>query len=158
MELWRFLAADYDRVLAIANVVIALGTIVLAFGIPYTIREASRQERDTFYATLDRTYFDIQKLQIDYPHLGLSDRDTKTPEQITQYNAFAFIVWNFIETIYDYSKEEKPLATTWKCILQYEAQKHAAWFLNPENHPKFKPEFIDYVQKSGLVRKPAAKG
>src|SRR5215472_8806493 len=110
MEAWRFLPPSPDTVVAIANTIIALGTIVLAWGILIPIRAAAGQQRDSFYATLDRTYFDIQKLLIDYPHLAQTDCSQKTAEQVTQYNAYALMVWNFIETVHDYSEKDKTLA------------------------------------------------
>ena len=64
-------------------------------------------------------------------------------------------MWNFIEAIYDYSKQEKPLAVTWGCVLQYEAGAHSAWFGNAENRKKFKPEFIRHIDQSGFLLKAA---
>jgi hypothetical protein len=159
MGVWGFLTTSHDEILAIANVFIALGTIVLALGIPYAIKDAGREQRDTFYATLDRTYFEIQKLIIDHPHLAEPDLADKTPAQIVQYDAFAFIVWNFVESIYDYSKQEKELAVTWECILKYESAKHAEWFRKPENHPKFKNAFVEYIEGTGVLdlKSPSAR-
>ncbi|MDE3147884.1 MAG: hypothetical protein KGL37_00310 [Acidobacteriota bacterium] len=149
-----FVADLNANIVALANVMIAIGTVVLALGIPYAIKSASREERDTFYATLDLTYFEIQKLIIEHPHLSEPDPARKTPEQLIQYDAFAFIVWNFIEAIYDYSKQEKLLAVTWECILRYEAGVHGAWFRKAENRKKFKPEFIEHIEHGCLL--PAA--
>jgi len=154
MEFWGFLTKSPEQTIAVANFFIALGTVLLAIGIPLSIHMATRQERETFYATLDRTYFEIQKLLIDYPHLAQTDLSAKTADQVTQYNAFAYMVWNFLETIYDYSKEGKreAVTVTWECVLQYEARLHAAWFLHPANRPKFKSRFIEYVEKKNLLK------
>jgi hypothetical protein len=152
VDVWHFFTTSHEEVLAIANIFIALGTMVLAIGIPIAIKEAGREQRDTFYATLDQTYFEIQKLVIKNPHLSETDCTAKTPDQIIQYDAFAFIVWNFIESIHDYSKEEKALAETWGCILEYEARRHCAWFNRPENRPKFKKSFIDYIERNDLCK------
>jgi hypothetical protein len=154
MGIIAFVSQWHDTILAIANIFIAIGTLVLAIGIPYAIKGAGRQERDTFYATLDRTYFEIQKLVIERPHLSKPDPAGKTPEQLIQYDAFAFIVWNFIEAIYDYSKEEELLAVTWGCILRYEAAIHGAWFRKPENHPKFKEAFRRHIEEGGFLPTP----
>jgi hypothetical protein len=155
MELINSVADWTANTVAIANIVIAIGTIVLAVGIPLAIISAGREERDTFYATLDRTYFEIQKLIVEHPHLSQPNPAGKTPEQIIQYDAFAFILWNFIEAIYDYSKQEKLLAVTWGCVLRYEAGAHSAWFRNAENRKKFKPEFIRCIDHSGSLLKAA---
>ena len=158
MEAWRFLAAWNETVTTIANVVIALGTIMLAVGIPYSIRTATRNERETLYATLDRTYFDIQKLIIDHPHLAQTDCRQKTADQVTQYKAFAYTVWNFLETVRDFSKDDKSLAATWDCVVRYEARAHAAWFQDPENRLKFKHSFIEYVEAHHLLKRTDAGG
>ena len=147
MGFFNFVFQWHDTIIAIANVFIAVGTLVLAVGIPYAIKDASREERDNFYATLDRTYFDIQKLIIEHPHLSQPDPAGKTPDQVIQYDAFAFAVWNFIETIYDYSREEKRLIETWGCVIGFEARTHAAWFMKPESRGKFKPSFIEHIEK-----------
>ena len=152
MRLVDFVTNWSANILAIANVVIALGTVVLAIGIPYAIRTAARDERDTFYATLDRTYFEIKKLIIEHPHLAQPNPAGKTREQLIQYDAFAFIVWNFVEAIYDYSKQEKVLQVTWGCILRYEAGVHSAWFRRPENNKKFKPAFIHHIEDGDFLR------
>jgi hypothetical protein len=144
-----FVAQWHDTILAIANIFIAIGTLVLAIGIPYAIKGAGREERDTFYATLDRTYFDIQKLVIEYPHLSQPNPTNKTPEEVIQYDAFAYAIWNFIEAIYDYSKEEKYLAETWGCVLQHEAAVHGLWFMRPENRKKFKAAFVEHIERGG---------
>jgi hypothetical protein len=142
---------DMEHWYWVANYVIALGTIVLAIGLPLTLKHSGREERDTFYATLDRTYFEIQKLVIDHPHLSQPDPVGKTREQLIQYDAFAFIVWNFVEAIYDYSRDEKLLAETWECILRYEASVHGAWFKKPENQLKFKERFRRHIKESGCL-------
>ena len=157
MEHWRFLAS-YDAILAYANIFIALGTIILAIGIPLSIMVATREERVTSYTVLDQTYFEIQKLLIEHPHLGQPDRGVKSRDQAAQYDAFAFLVWNFLETIFDYGNEQNQLFVTWGCILRYEARKHAAWFLDPENRPKFKGKFIEFVESNHLLTGAPAEG
>ena len=60
MELINSVTDWTTNAVAITNIAIAIGTIVLAVGIPLAIKSAGREERDTFYATLDRTYLEIQ--------------------------------------------------------------------------------------------------
>lgn len=130
-----------------SQTLIAIGTMLLAVGVPWTIMSAGREERFSFYATLDRTYFEIQKLIVEYPHLAQTDPAGKSPEQIVQYNAFAFNVWNFLEAIEDYSGRSRFLSETWECITAYEANLHVEWFRNPENSRKFKPAFRKYIER-----------
>ncbi|MGA3159978.1 MAG: hypothetical protein ABSC77_02090 [Terracidiphilus sp.] len=135
----------------VANFVIAIGTVLLAIGVPLSLWLAGNEERFTFYATLDKTYSEIQKLIIEKPHLAQPHPKGKTSDQLVQYDAFAFDVWNFIEAIYDYSKDKPELLKTWKCVIFYEANLHGVWFNKPENHKKFKKAFFDFVKKNDLV-------
>jgi hypothetical protein len=130
-------------ILAISNVIIAIGTIILACGIPWSLWKNRREERHKFYATLDSTYFEIQKLIVENPHLSRPDPVGKTNEERIQYDAFAFLTWNFIEAISDYSKNDKFIYDTWYCILKYEAHLHDDWFKREEHQKKFKKCFID---------------
>lgn len=147
----HFLHIWNQETLAVANVLLALFTLILAVGVPLSIAYSARQERDTFYATLDRAYFDIQKTIVEYPHLANPDPTSKTPDQITQYDAFAFLTWNFVESIFDYAEDNAVLRETWDCILRYEAALHGAWFLEPRNRPKFKKKFKDFIEEKDCI-------
>lgn len=151
MDILDFITKWNADILAISNIAVGLGTLILAVGIPYAIRSAGREERDTFYATLDRTYFEIQKLVIEHPHLSQPDPAGKTTEQLIQYDAFALIVWNFLESVFDYSKERKNLAETWGCILRHEARVHGAWFRKSDNQLKFKSPFVRHIEQGGYL-------
>lgn len=110
------------------------------------MEQFKREERDKFYAQLDQTYLNILKMLIDKPHLGAGERE-RTSDQIIEYDAFAFIMWNFIESIYDYCLDDPALAETWHCILQAEAAAHGAWFNRQENRRKFKQRFCAYIDE-----------
>ncbi len=153
-----FLSRWNDEIVAGANLIIAFGTVVLAFGIPWSIALSRRDQRDTFYATLDRTYFEIQKTMIEHPHLIVPNPVGKTAEQIVQYDAFAFMTWNFVESIYDYAiaGEDEELRQTWECVLLHEARLHGAWFNEPRNRSKFKVKFRQWVERMGCCHEEGA--
>ncbi|MDZ4081712.1 MAG: hypothetical protein U1E10_02155, partial [Bdellovibrionales bacterium] len=69
---------------------------------------------------------------------------------------YAFMVWNFIETIVDRCQNNKALSETWSPIILVEAKKHYAWFVKPENKDKFKESFRNYV--SELMKNHVAHG
>jgi hypothetical protein len=112
------------------------------------LEQFHQQERDKFYAQLDRTYLDVLKMVIDKPHLAHGERQRTENEKI-EYNAFAFIMWNFIESIYDFCDKDPALAETWHCILETEAETHADWFNRSPNRRKFKDRFCNYIDDKG---------
>ncbi|HEX4738715.1 MAG TPA: hypothetical protein VH331_14250 [Allosphingosinicella sp.] len=103
-----------------------------------------REERDKFYAQLDATYLKILNMIVANPKLADADLARSREEEI-QYDAFAFIMWNFIESIYDFCLDDSTLKETWHCILECESAAHSAWFAREENRRKFKKKFCDYV-------------
>ncbi len=139
---------------AYATWALALFTLILAIGVPLTIwdsgKKAREQEDDQFYAQLDGMYLEIQKLVIQYPHLGEPAALLKhaKPDQVAQYNAFAFVVWNFIESIDDFTRNDanSRLAATWRCIIDYEGERHARWFADTKNKLKFKDAFRENMK------------
>jgi hypothetical protein len=135
----------WDAVIAISNLFIAIGTIILALGIRWSLRSAKETERDNFYACLDNTYFELKKLILDHPHLSNPDPTGKSADELIQYDIFAFMTWNFLESIVDYSKDDEHLCQTWNVILSYEASVHAAWFQNSDNRKRFKQKFLDHI-------------
>jgi hypothetical protein len=79
-----------------------------------------------------------------------------TADQRARYDAFAFIVWNFIESIYDFTRNDDAdadktgdrLASTWECIINYEGARHFEWFLREENLHKFKRGFREHIGRA----------
>ena len=142
---------DWEAVTALGTVVLALATILLAGGVILEFgryrgekRTAETNQRHQFYTQLDSVYYDIQRQIIVRPHLA-SPAGEKTADEAVQYDAFAFMVWNFIEAIYDYGESDPVLRETWGVILAYEARLHRAWFEEPRNHPKFKDRFRQHI-------------
>jgi hypothetical protein len=138
-----------------ATWVLASLTFVLAVGVPLTIWDSSKkalaQEQDQFYAQLDDMYLQIQKLIIQHPHLGEPKKllQEAHPPHLIQYDAFAFAVWNFIESIDDFIRDdrESSLATTWQCVIDHEGKNHTPWLERPQNQIKFKPEFVEKMAR-----------
>ena len=149
-EWWNYsFVVPSDVVIALGTSVIVILTIV--FAKRFNVRSIDVQEKQ-LYSTLDSTYFEIQKLVIENPHLAQPHSTGKTRDQIVQYEAFAFNVWNFIEAIHDYGQDSPELLKTWECIIWCEAKLHSEWFRNPENHNrKFKRAFYEFVKTNELV-------
>lgn len=116
---------------------------------------AKKIQASSFYTELDRCYADILRLAIEHPHLrqpreiGLdqdalqavydpypelpvstSAQRVEKDDKCAQYDAYAFMVWNFLETIHDRCAEyEGELLDTWATIVAAENRIHRGWFL-----------------------------
>ena len=129
-----------DEVIQYASLGASIATILTLI---WAVLSFQRSARLRHYTELDRLYFDIVALRIAHIHLScpprvdLPDRAKMTREQL-QFDAYALLIWNFIETIYDRCKEAD-LLETWKPILDAEGDLHAKWF--SLNLKKFKPKF-----------------
>jgi hypothetical protein len=119
-----------------------LWAAVGAIGVPLSILLYRRGERQEFYTQIDDMYRDILEMVVENPDLR---KPLLTGEKREKYDAFAFIVWNFLETIYDRCSGNEKLMRTWRPIFRTESELHTKWFEAPENHGKFKDEFRDYV-------------
>jgi hypothetical protein len=63
-----------------------------------------------------------------------------------KYEIFAFISWNFCETIFD--KGDKELMKTWSVVIDAENELHRKWFDNPENSKKYKESFRNFISEN----------
>ena len=112
--------------------------------------------RNQFYAQLDNVYYDIQRQIIAHPHLG-DPHCARTPAQMRQYSAFAYMSFNFVEAICDYSEDDPSLAETWGVVISYEANLHRDWISDDQNRNKFKPKFWNYIAEKVLMPPEAPK-
>lgn len=151
---------------------------LIAFAVPLwhaTVRFI-RQIRSSHYSELDRIYMDILKMSIDRQYLRnekqieLFVAYLKAPEQkppfrdkefikkAKEYDVYAFIVFNFLETIHDrcdenrylYRFPDKRLLNTWRGIIGEEYRLHHKWFFmeatrNHGERMKFCLGFIQFM-------------
>ena len=117
----------------------ALGSIGIMFTLFYSVWSFTRTLRDAYYAELDRVYFELLKIGLERPEL-LAYPASPDPAKADQYGAYAFMVWNFLETIFDRCQgwSKRRLRETWFPIIAAENDLHRAWFELPENRRRFK--------------------
>jgi hypothetical protein len=96
------------------------------------------------YGELDRMYFDLLNIAMANPEF--TDPESLKPGKEAAYESYAFMVWNFIETIYDRCGANQHLRLTWCPIIEYEASLHKDWFAHPDNQKKFKEKFRQFVE------------
>ena len=125
----------------------AMGSIGIMFTLFYSVWSFTRTLRDAYYAELDRVYFELLKIGLERPEL-LTFPASTDPVKATEYGAYAFMVWNFIETIFDRCQgwSKRRLRETWYPIIDAESALHRLWFDLPENRRRFKPRFVRFIE------------
>jgi hypothetical protein len=134
----------------------ALGSIGIVFTLLYSVWSFTRTLRDAYYAELDRVYFELLKIGLERPELLTYPNSPAAPNsaKADQYGAYAFMVWNFLETIYDRCQgwSKRRLRETWFPIIAAENDLHRAWFELPENRRRFKQRFVQFIETKYPVR------
>jgi hypothetical protein len=124
----------------------ALGSLGIVLTLFYSVWSFTTTLRDAYYAELDRVYFDLLKIGLERPHL-LSFPTAPDPAKAREYDVYAFMVWNFVETVFDRSQgtSRRHLRETWFPIIAAENALHRGWFDQPENRCKFKERFGRFI-------------
>ena len=141
----------------------ALGSIGIVFTLFYSVWSFKTTLRDAYYAEIDRVYFELLKIGLERPEL-LTYPTSPDPAKASQYGAYAFMVWNFVETIFDRCQgwSKRRLRETWYPIIAAENALHRAWFELPDNRRRFKQRFVRFIEKqypvAGAARAAAVDG
>ena len=137
----------------------ALGSIGIVFTLLYSVWSFKTTLRDAYYAEIDRVYFELLKIGRERPELltyptSPTSPASPDPAKASQYGAYAFMVWNFLETIYDRCQgwSKRRLRETWFPIIAAENDLHRAWFELPENRRRFKQRFVRFIETRYPVR------
>jgi hypothetical protein len=125
----------------------ALGSIGIILTLCYSAWTFATTLRESSYAELDRVYFDLLKTGLERPYL-LTSPPPADPVKAREYDAYAFMVWNFLETIVDRCEgaSNRHLRETWYPVIATENAMHRAWFDLPENRRKFKERFCRFIE------------
>ena len=109
-----------------------------------TLKESNKAIGSADYSELDQFYAEILKMAIERPYLRApapirDDADALeadyraypqgSEEKHGQYDAYAYIVWNFLETIHDRCWNNQELKGTWEPVIAAENRIHRGWFL-----------------------------
>jgi hypothetical protein len=125
-----------------------LGSIGIILTLLYSGYSFARTLRESYYAELDRAYFELLKIGLERPYLRVPTPSTE-PGRAAEYDAYAFMVWNFLETIVDRcdGPGNAVLRETWYPVVATEAELHGAWFDVKENRKKFKDRFCAFIDR-----------
>lgn len=132
-------------------VVDCLSTLLAATAILIYIHFWIKDKRINSYNVFDSLYQDILKTGLEFPQFRNAEKtkdykNSFSEDQLIQYEIYAFMCWNFCETVYD--KKDKRLMRTWLVVLEEERNLHLQWIYQPENERKFKPEFLLYIKQA----------
>lgn len=96
-----FLSDEYQTLwTAISSIMGVIATTLAIFALLYSMRTYRKTMQVMHYGELDKMYFEILKEALNKPFLLQQNRERSVDEE-TQYNTYAFIVWNFLESIYE---------------------------------------------------------
>jgi hypothetical protein len=121
-------------------IVVSLSAVGVSF---YTFNKTSGFNK---YQEVDEMYMSILKIGIEYPSFrDISktknyDKNFHGDEKL-KYENYAFIVWNFCETLYDRKFIQDK---TWEGVLRYENDLHFDWFKRKSEN-LFKESFRKYI-------------
>ena len=135
----------WEKAAVIADSAAALGIVLTLF---YSIWSFRTTLRDSYYAELDRVYFELLKIGLERPELmDLATAPSPDPSKAREYDAYAFMVWNFVETVVDRCQgwTKRRLRDTWYPVIAAENARHRAWFNVPQNRRKFKEPFCRFI-------------
>lgn len=132
-------------------VVSSTATILAAIAILLYIIMWYKEKSSNSYDTFDATYLDILKTGMENPSfrnpiLTNDYLNSFSENEKIKYEIYAFISWNFCETIFD--KGDNELMKTWSVVIDVENSLHRKWFDNPDNTKKFKESFRLNIQNN----------
>jgi len=128
-----------------------LASIMAIAALFYSMTTFRKSLQTSHYTELDAIYFDLLKIALEKPHLD-KPVSKRTDKQKVEYDIYAFMIWNFLETIYDRCEENRHLCATWYPILSFESMKNRDWFDRPDNKCKFKDGFHEFIQRAGFAK------
>ena len=127
-----------------------VGTVLGGVALIYAVHTYRESMLFSHYSELDQTYFVLLAMAVEQPWLR-TPAQIEDEYQLEAYGTYAFMVWNFLETIFDRCDASPELKETWYPIILTESRLHRDWFNLPENRPNFKERFQQFVD-AGLER------
>jgi hypothetical protein len=122
------------------------GAIIAYSALHYSITSFTTSLNTSSYTELDRMYFDVLRMAVERPHL-IDPNAARNGERQREYDAYAYMVWNIMESIYDRCHGDSELCETWYPVIDAEERRHWRWFDDPKNQLKFKKRFGDFIHE-----------
>lgn len=124
-------------------------TVVVAMAAVPQLLSLADTVRSSHYSQLDGIYFALLKMAVDKPYLR--SQVPRSAGEAAEYDAYAFGVWNFIETLRDRCEADQALKDIWAPVIATEHALHGAWFYDQtvpyweKEAPKFRLPFADFI-------------
>ncbi|HWT01505.1 MAG TPA: hypothetical protein VN256_14750 [Pyrinomonadaceae bacterium] len=139
-----FFSPDYNTLwTAIGAIGQILAAVMAIAALVYSIRTFSKSLTTLHYTELDRMYLDLLKLRLERPYLNPDAK--RDPAQQVEYDTYAFMAWNFLETIQDRCERDEHLCETWYPVIDTEEELHREWFATKSEN-KFKGAFRTFIE------------
>ena len=128
----------------------AVGMALIPIGFSFLLYRKGRE--DSAYIEIDRQYADLLKIAMGNPDLRDVRRTSSYIELSAdenfrrEYEIYAYMCWNLIETMFDrqYSEKSKyKISKDWSPVMLEENRIHYEWYKHNIN--LFKPEFQRFV-------------
>ena len=139
---------NMETIIAIISAIIAVLSVILSVALSLSDRgkddyiAIDEQYKDILKEGMKNPVLRVPKMCCNYDSYKESDR-----EFYLKYNTYAYIVWNFLETIYDFSHDKKEkhrrLYEIFLPAIIQENKLHYRWFRL--NSYLFEASFQDYV-------------
>ena len=150
---WAELATANSTPLTLISVIIAAAAFYFTrYQHTAALRNFNETLKSNYYAELDRMYFDLISMRIGKAHFSGNPKDIRGQVQRQEYQEYGFLVWNFLETVYDrciapaeQGKGHEDLECTWRPAFDHEMQTHRAWF-EERHHARFKEPFCRFIR------------
>ncbi len=135
---------------AVGAITQGMASILAIAALILSIRTFRKSVRISHYGELDRMYFDLLSHRLGRRYLLQTELERK-PEEETDYDVYAYMVWNFLEAVDDRCDDED-LRKTWYPVINTENALHRKWFDRPENAAKFKKKFREFIQNADFKK------
>jgi hypothetical protein len=147
MDFLRSLGIDIEPSVKVGDMLTATTILIGLIGGWISLFRFRRTLKEGYYSELDESYAEILKAGLDTPYLRTpakiaDDADGRLQDYLpfadgdpikrARYDTYAYIVWNFIETVHDRCVGSKRLRKTWAPVIRAEDALHRGWFLAHE--------------------------
>jgi hypothetical protein len=156
-QCWAQTACASTFLSGVGGILQGLGSIAAFVAIAISLLALDRQRRTDerqrsteHYREVDEMYFQLLCLVLHEPKLGKPAQAMADPLVAEKYPAYAFMMWNFLETVSDRCDGDAELEVTWQRVLETEGLLHKAWFNDAKNREPFKDSFVTFMNAGGF--------